>query len=75
MINNSTTILILSTHKQVIWGPGALGNAVYSGCRLRDVLASIGVTSTKIKNLSKLHVAFESVEQVCCVNKQINNKK
>lgn len=55
---------MLSTHKQVIWGPGALGNAVYSGCRLRDVLASIGVTSTKIKNLSKLHVAFESVEQV-----------
>ncbi|KAI9363226.1 Oxidoreductase, molybdopterin-binding domain-containing protein [Pilaira anomala] len=48
--------------KGVIWGPGALGNAVYSGCRLRDVLATVGVT-TKIKNLSKLHVAFESVEQ------------
>lgn len=47
----------------MIWGPGALGNAVYSGCRLRDVLATVGVT-TKIKNLSKLHVAFESVEQV-----------
>lgn len=48
--------------KGVIWGPGALGNAIYSGCRLRDVLATVGVT-TKIKNLSRLHVAFESVEQ------------
>ncbi|KAI7872615.1 Oxidoreductase, molybdopterin-binding domain-containing protein [Mucor mucedo] len=48
--------------KGVIWGPGALGNAIYSGSRLRDILATVGVT-TKIKNLSKLHVAFESVEQ------------
>ncbi|KAF1805161.1 Oxidoreductase, molybdopterin-binding domain-containing protein [Mucor lusitanicus] len=48
--------------KGVIWGPGALGNAIYSGCRLRDILATVGVT-TKIKNLTKLHVAFESVEQ------------
>ncbi|KAG1398315.1 hypothetical protein G6F58_011346 [Rhizopus delemar] len=48
--------------KGVIWGPGALGNAIYSGSRLKDVLEAIGVTS-KIKNLSKLHVAFESVEQ------------
>ncbi|KAI8879294.1 molybdopterin binding oxidoreductase [Backusella circina FSU 941] len=48
--------------KGVIWGPCALGNAIYSGCRLKDVLESIGVTS-KIKNLGKLHVAFESVEK------------
>ncbi|KAI8969921.1 sulfite oxidase-like protein [Mycotypha africana] len=48
--------------KGVIWGPAALGNAIYSGCRLRDVLATIGVT-TEIPNMSKLHVAFESVEQ------------
>ncbi|RCH97922.1 hypothetical protein CU097_004464 [Rhizopus azygosporus] len=48
--------------KGVIWGPCALGNAVYSGCRLKDVLESLGVTS-KLDNFSKLHVAFESVEQ------------
>ncbi|KAI8072246.1 Oxidoreductase, molybdopterin-binding domain-containing protein [Gilbertella persicaria] len=48
--------------KGVIWGPCALGNAIYSGCRLRDVLATVGVT-TKIKNLTQLHVSFESVEQ------------
>ncbi|KAI7902539.1 molybdopterin binding oxidoreductase [Cokeromyces recurvatus] len=48
--------------KGVIWGPGALGNAVYSGCRLRDVLATAGI-STKIENLAKLHVSFESIEQ------------
>ncbi|KAI8993722.1 Oxidoreductase, molybdopterin-binding domain-containing protein [Pilobolus umbonatus] len=48
--------------KGVIWGPGALGNAIYSGCRLRDVLASVGITS-KLENISQLHVSFESVEQ------------
>ncbi|CAO3682403.1 unnamed protein product [Rhizopus stolonifer] len=48
--------------KGVIWGPGAVGNTVYSGCRLKDVLASVGITS-KIKSLSQLHVAFESIEQ------------
>ncbi|KAG1438307.1 hypothetical protein G6F56_012693 [Rhizopus delemar] len=47
---------------EVIWGPGAVGNTVYSGCRLKDVLASVGITS-KIKSLSQLHVAFESIEQ------------
>ncbi|KAI8354179.1 Oxidoreductase, molybdopterin-binding domain-containing protein [Blakeslea trispora] len=47
--------------KGVIWGPCALGNAVYSGCRLRDVLADVGVTS-KIRNMAQLHVAFESIE-------------
>ncbi|KAI9272448.1 molybdopterin binding oxidoreductase [Sporodiniella umbellata] len=48
--------------KGVIWGPGAVGNTVYSGCRLKDVLESVGVTS-KIKNFSQMHAAFESVEQ------------
>jgi hypothetical protein len=55
-------------HHKVIWGPCALGNAIYSGCRLKDVLESIGVTS-KIKNLGKLHVAFESVEKVITFTK------
>ncbi|KAI9478568.1 MAG: Oxidoreductase, molybdopterin-binding domain-containing protein [Benjaminiella poitrasii] len=48
--------------KGVIWGPCALGNAVYSGCRLRDVLQTVGLT-TNIKTFAKLHVSFESVEQ------------
>ncbi|KAG0176666.1 hypothetical protein DFQ28_008640 [Apophysomyces sp. BC1034] len=47
---------------QVIWGPCAVGNAVYGGCRLRDVLESIGVTKS-IKDVAKLHVDFRSIEQ------------
>ncbi|KAL1935445.1 hypothetical protein VTP01DRAFT_4585 [Rhizomucor pusillus] len=47
--------------KGVIWGPAAIGNAVYSGCRLRDVLIAAG--AGKLKNIGKLHVAFESVEE------------
>ncbi|KAI8145121.1 putative sulfite oxidase [Fennellomyces sp. T-0311] len=45
--------------KGVIWGAAAVGNATFAGCRLRDVLRSVGVTSYK----NDLHVAFESVEQ------------
>lgn len=46
----------------MIWGPAAIGNAVYSGCRLRDVLIAAG--AGKLKNIGELHVAFESVEEV-----------
>jgi hypothetical protein len=48
---------------QVVWGPGAIGNAVYTGCLLRDVLHAAGVTSYP-NEIIKLHAAFESVEQV-----------
>ncbi|ORX59756.1 hypothetical protein DM01DRAFT_1317940 [Hesseltinella vesiculosa] len=48
--------------KGVIWGPGAVANAKYSGCRLKDVLESIGL-NCQIHDLGKLHVAFESVEE------------
>ncbi|CAO3631385.1 unnamed protein product [Cunninghamella blakesleeana] len=48
--------------KGVIWGPGAIGNGLYGGCRLKDVLNSIGV-NCEIENLGGLHVAFESVEE------------
>lgn len=48
---------------QVVWGPGAIGNAVYTGCSLRDVLNAAGVTSCP-SEIIKLHAAFESVEQV-----------
>lgn len=46
----------------VVWGPGAIGNAVYTGCSLRDVLNAAGVTSCP-SEIIKLHAAFESVEQ------------
>ncbi|KAI7865665.1 Oxidoreductase, molybdopterin-binding domain-containing protein [Spinellus fusiger] len=48
--------------KGVIWGPCAVGNAVYGGCRLREILESAGVT-TDIPHLGKLHVSFKSIEQ------------
>ncbi|KAI9321432.1 Oxidoreductase, molybdopterin-binding domain-containing protein [Dichotomocladium elegans] len=48
--------------KGVIWGAAAIGNGLYSGCRLRDVLHFVGI-NTHIKNIQRLHVAFESVEQ------------
>ncbi|CAO3600781.1 unnamed protein product [Absidia cylindrospora] len=48
--------------KGVIWGPGAIGNASYTGCLLKDVLASIGI-DRKLENISSLHLAFQSVEQ------------
>ena len=40
-----------------------MGNAVFAGCRLRDVLQTVGVT---YKN--DLHVAFESVEQASALS-------
>lgn len=49
--------------KGVIWGAGAVGNAVYSGCRLRDVLDAVGIRSP-YPDVGRYHVAFESVEQV-----------
>ncbi|KAJ8655026.1 hypothetical protein O0I10_009232 [Lichtheimia ornata] len=48
--------------KGVIWGAAAVGNAVYSGCRLKDVLETVGIHS-RISNVQHLHVAFVSEEQ------------
>ncbi|KAI8099036.1 Oxidoreductase, molybdopterin-binding domain-containing protein [Halteromyces radiatus] len=48
--------------KGVIWGPGAIGNGSYAGCRLKDVLGSIGI-NCQLPDIGSLHVAFESVEQ------------
>ncbi|KAI9311663.1 sulfite oxidase [Dichotomocladium elegans] len=47
----------------IVWGPGAVGNAVYAGCRLKDVLESLGVSPTLGHN-PKLHVAFEAAQPV-----------
>ncbi|KAI8148748.1 Oxidoreductase, molybdopterin-binding domain-containing protein [Fennellomyces sp. T-0311] len=46
----------------VIWGPCAVANAVYSGCRLKDVLESVGIAEA-MGHSAKLHVAFQSMEQ------------
>ncbi|KAG2183871.1 hypothetical protein INT44_008882 [Umbelopsis vinacea] len=46
----------------VVWGPGAVGNAVYTGCLLRDVLKAAGVVSNP-EDVAKLHASFASVEQ------------
>ncbi|KAI7856915.1 Oxidoreductase, molybdopterin-binding domain-containing protein [Circinella umbellata] len=46
----------------VIWGPGAVANGIYSGCRLKDVLESIGITE-QMGHTATLHVAFQSVEK------------
>ncbi|KAI9007451.1 Oxidoreductase, molybdopterin-binding domain-containing protein [Phycomyces nitens] len=48
--------------KGVIWGPCAIGNGVYAGCRLKDVLESVGVT-TDLPDIGRLHVSFKSIEQ------------
>ncbi|KAL0087160.1 Oxidoreductase, molybdopterin-binding domain-containing protein [Phycomyces blakesleeanus] len=48
--------------KGVIWGPCAIGNGVYAGCRLKDVLESVGVTKD-LPDLGRLHVSFKSIEQ------------
>ena len=47
----------------MIWGAAAVGNAVYSGCRLKDVLETVGI-HCRINNVQQLHVAFVSEEQV-----------
>lgn len=47
----------------MIWGAGAVGNAVYTGCLLRDLLKAVGVDPSMGHNPS-LHVAFESVQLV-----------
>lgn len=47
----------------MIWGAAAVGNAVYSGCRLKDVLETVGI-HCRISNVQQLHVAFASEEQV-----------
>jgi DMSO/TMAO reductase YedYZ molybdopterin-dependent catalytic subunit/glyoxylase-like metal-dependent hydrolase (beta-lactamase superfamily II) len=43
---------------QVPWGPGATGNAIWSGVRLRDVLGVAGLDS------EQGHVAFSGLDQV-----------
>ncbi|ORY06334.1 recombinant sulfite oxidase [Basidiobolus meristosporus CBS 931.73] len=43
--------------KGVIWGPGTVGNAVWGGARLSDVLKEAGVP---MGLASQLHVAFEA---------------
>ncbi len=43
--------------RQVPWGPGAVGNAVWSGVRLRDVLIAAGVDE------DARHVAFAGLDQ------------
>ncbi|SAL99701.1 hypothetical protein [Absidia glauca] len=48
--------------KGVIWGPGAIGNAVYSGCLLKDVLDHANVNFAS-EDITRLHLAFESVEE------------
>ncbi|KAK9766613.1 hypothetical protein K7432_004180 [Basidiobolus ranarum] len=47
--------------KGVIWGPGTVGNAVWAGARLCDVLRAAGV-SMDLSNpiVSQLHVSFEA---------------
>ncbi|KAI8327692.1 Oxidoreductase, molybdopterin-binding domain-containing protein, partial [Chlamydoabsidia padenii] len=48
--------------KGVIWGPGAIGNAVYTGCRLKDVLDHANADFNS-QDIGRLHVAFESMEE------------
>jgi hydroxyacylglutathione hydrolase len=43
---------------QVPWGPGAVGNAIWSGVRLRDVLRAAGVDE------QTGHVAFTGLDEV-----------
>jgi DMSO/TMAO reductase YedYZ molybdopterin-dependent catalytic subunit/glyoxylase-like metal-dependent hydrolase (beta-lactamase superfamily II) len=43
---------------QVPWGPGAIGNAVWSGVRLRDVLFAAGVS------VEDGHVAFTGLDRM-----------
>jgi sulfite oxidase len=43
---------------QVPWGAGAIGNAVWSGYRLRDVLFAVGV------NVETGHVAFTGLDRM-----------
>jgi sulfite oxidase len=43
--------------EQVMWGPGAIGHAVWGGVRLRDVLLAAGV------DVEAAHVAFTGLDQ------------
>lgn len=54
----------------MIWGPGAVGNAIYTGCLLKDVLKAAGIDPSMGHN-PRLHVAFESVELVIICMKRV----